>query len=91
MYVTVAIRNPAEPEKTWEGPCLVDTGAIDSVIPRPYLEAIGLGPRKQRRYTMADGSEANLDVTVGEIEFLGEVVGGDHRFSGTQAPSRCWE
>ena len=40
--VTVVIRNPAEPDRTWEGLFLVDTGAIDSLVPRPHLEAIGL-------------------------------------------------
>lgn len=34
MHVTVAIRNPAEPARAWEGPFLVDTGAIDSLVPR---------------------------------------------------------
>ena len=29
-HVTVVIRNPADPEKTWEGLFLVDTGAIVS-------------------------------------------------------------
>ncbi len=74
--VTVTIRNPAEPERTWEGLFLVDTGATDSLVPRPHLEAIGLAPRGQRRYELADGSELRLDVTVAEVEFMGEIVGG---------------
>ncbi len=41
-HVTVTIRNPAEPDRTWEGLFLVDTGVTDSLVPRPYLEAIGL-------------------------------------------------
>ena len=44
-HVTVVIRNPADPEKTWEGLFLVDTGAIDCLVPRPHLEAIGLKPK----------------------------------------------
>ena len=41
-HVTMAIRNPADPERVWEGLFLVDTGAIDCLVPRPYLESIGL-------------------------------------------------
>jgi clan AA aspartic protease len=74
--VTVTIRNPADPDRAWEGLFLVDTGAIDSFVPRPYLEAIGLKPKAQRVYELVDGSEVKMDITIGEIEFMGEVVGG---------------
>ncbi len=75
-HVTVTIRNPAEPDRTWEGLFLVDTGATDSLVPRPHLEAIGLQPRGGRTYELADGSELNLDITIAEIEFMGEITGG---------------
>ena len=75
-HVTVRITNPAEPDRFWEGLFLVDTGATDSLAPRSSLEAIGLEPRGQRKYELADGSELALDITVAEIEFMGEVVGG---------------
>ena len=75
-HVTVTIRNPAEPHKTWEALFLVDTGATDCLVPRPHLEAIGLSPRGQRVYELADGSEIKMDITVAEIEFMGEIVGG---------------
>ena len=74
--VTVTIRNPADLDKAWEGLFLVDTGATDSLVPRPYLEAIGLKPKGQRVYELADGSELKLDITVAQIEFMGEIVGG---------------
>jgi clan AA aspartic protease len=74
--VTVTIRNPAAPERAWEGLFLVDTGAIDSLVPRQHLEAIGLKPKAQRVYELADGSEVKMDITTGDIEFMGEVVGG---------------
>ena len=75
-HVTVRITNPAEPDRFWEGLFLVDTGATDSLVPRQHLEAIGLQPRGRRTYELADGSELAVDVTVAEIEFMGEVVGG---------------
>ncbi len=75
-HVTVAIRNPADPERYWEALFLVDAGATDSLVPRQHLEAIGLQPRGRRVYELADGSELAMDVTVAEIEFMGETVGG---------------
>ena len=32
-------------------------------------------PKGQRSYELADGSEVVLDVTVAEVEFMGETVG----------------
>jgi len=73
--VTVAIRNPGDPEKSWEGLFLVDTGSIDCLVPGNRLREIGLVPKGQRSYELADGSEVTLDVTVAEVEFMGEMVG----------------
>ena len=74
-HVTVTVRNPAEPEKSWEGLFLVDTGAVDCLVPAKHLRAIGLEPRAKRIYELADGSEVKLDITTGEIEFMGDLVG----------------
>ena len=74
-YVTATVRSPAEPYRTWQRLFLVDTGATDSLVPRTCLEAIGLQPKGQRTYDLADGSELSMDITVGQIEFMGEIVG----------------
>ncbi len=74
--VNVKIRNPAEPDRVWEGPFLVDTGAIDCLVPRQHLEAIGLMPKGHRVYNLADGSEVRMDITTGDLEFMDEIVGG---------------
>ena len=76
IHVTVTIRNPADPERAWDGLFLVDTGSTDSLVPRPHLEAIGLEPRGRRTYELADGSEIVMDIATAEIEFMGEMVGG---------------
>ncbi len=75
-HVTVTIRNPAEPDRTWEELFLVDTGSTDCLVPRPCLEAIGLRPKGQRVYEPADGREIRMDITTADIEFMGEIVGG---------------
>ncbi len=75
-YANVIIRNPAAPAREWEGQFLVDTGAIDSLVPRPILEAIGLEPAAQRNYELADGTEITMDVAGAEMELLGEFTAG---------------
>lgn len=75
-HVTAAIRNPAQPERVWEGSFLVDTGAIDCLVPRQHLESIGLAPVGERTYGMADGSEVKMDVGVAQIELMGDFTGG---------------
>ena len=84
-HVTVTIRNPAEPDRSWEGLFLVDTGATDSLVPRPHLEAIGLKPKGQRVYELADGREITMDITTADIEFMGEFVGGTILFGDVDA------
>ena len=55
---------------------MVDTGATDCLVPRPCLDGIGLRPKGQRVYELADGQEIALDITTADIEFMGEIVGG---------------
>ena len=84
-HVMVTIRNPAQPERCWEGLFQVDAGATDSLVPRPHLEAIGLEPRGRRIHESAGGNEIATDITVGEIEFMGETVGGTILFGAADA------
>ncbi len=75
-HVTVRISNPADRDRFWEGLFLVDTGATDCLVPRQYLEAIGVEPEGKRTYELANGSELSLDITGARIEFMGELVHG---------------
>lgn len=74
-HVNVTIRNPANLARKWEGKFLVDTGAIDSLVPRSCLEAIDIKPQGQRAYELADGSEARMDVALARVELMGEFTG----------------
>ena len=84
-HVMAAIRNPADPDRVWEGMFLVDTGAIDCLVPGPSLESIGLAPKGERVYGLADGSEVRMNITTGDVEFMGEVVGATIVFGGADA------
>jgi clan AA aspartic protease len=73
--VPVTVRNLADPSQFWEGSFVVDTGAVDCVVPRQRLEAIGLTSRSKRLYTLADGSKIEMDITTAQVEFMGEIAG----------------
>ncbi len=75
-HVTVTVKNPAARDRVWQGEFLVDTGAIESLVPRQYLEAIGVEPIGSRTYEMADGRRLQLDIGGAELEFMGETVIG---------------
>ncbi|MGA2032081.1 MAG: clan AA aspartic protease [Thermoguttaceae bacterium] len=74
-HVTAAVSNPADPDRRWEALFLVDTGATDCYVPASRLREVGIVPRGQRTYELADGSELALKVGVAQIEFMGDIVG----------------
>jgi len=69
------VSDPAHAGRFWTGDFLVDTGAIDSLVPRQHLEAIGVQAQGRRSYSLADGSETEMEVGVAQLEFLGDFVG----------------
>ena len=84
-HVTVLVRNPAEPDRAWESLFLVDTGAVDCMVPGSRLKELGLKAKGQRTYELADGSEVRMDITTGDIEFMGEIVGATIIFGPDEA------
>ncbi len=74
-HVTVTVRNPVKPGKTWEGLFLVDGRAWDSWVPGKILRTLGFLPKGQRTYELADGAKMTVKATAGELEFMGEIVG----------------
>ncbi|MEX2317340.1 MAG: clan AA aspartic protease [Pirellulales bacterium] len=75
-HVTVAISNPADRARNWEGLFLVDTGAIDCMAPANALFDIGIKPEGKKTYELADGTEVQFEFGLARIEFLGDVAGG---------------
>jgi clan AA aspartic protease len=75
-HVTVAISDPADRTRKWEGLFFVDTGAIDSMAPAKALSEIGIKPEGKKTYELADGTEVQFEFGLARIEFLGEVAGG---------------
>jgi clan AA aspartic protease len=75
-YVNVTVRNPAEPQRAWEGRFLVDTGASHSMVPGTHLDAIGVSPEMRRDCEMADGSVEAFGVGGARLDFMGRSVWG---------------
>lgn len=85
IHVDVAIRSMTEPDRVWEGKFLVDTGATDTLVPRQYLESIGLKPETYRSYGLADGKELRFGIAGARIEFMGDFTHGDVVFGDEDA------
>lgn len=85
IFRTAAVSNPSQPDRRWAGDFLIDTGAIDCVVPRRHLEAIGIEPEERRAYRLADGTEVMLDVGIVRLEFMGGRSGVDAVFADDDA------
>jgi len=55
-YVDIEVAHPGTLAKWAKVRCLVDSGAVYSVIPSRVLEDLGIEPIDEQEYTLADGS-----------------------------------
>ena len=76
IHVTVALKNLAVANGTYEADFLVDTGATDSLAPAAALKKIGIQPKGQMAYELADGTVQEFQFGVVQIEFMGEITAG---------------
>ena len=82
-HVMVTVRNPLDRQRCLEGRFLVDTGAVDSLVPRRWLEEVGIEPQGRRTYRLADGDAVEFEIAFAHLEFMDDVaparviVGGD--------------
>ena len=70
-----------QPERSWEGEFLVDTGAYHCLVPRQHLEAIGIEPEGTQVCRLADGSPMRFDKALARIELMGEYAGATVLFA----------
>lgn len=75
--ITLEVGNVADPEHTINVLCLVDSGAIYSVIPRAILESLGIKPIARETYRLADGQEIQRDKGVALFSYDGRRGGAD--------------
>ena len=53
--VSLKVKNPAKPSKVFEGEFLVDSGASYTVVPEDILRKLGIKPRWEEKFSLADG------------------------------------
>lgn len=85
IRVDVTVRNPAQPDRAWQGEFLVDTGAYHCLVPRKHLEAIGLEPDGAEVCRLADGSPMRFDKALARVELMGEYAGATVLFADDDA------
>ncbi|MBI3358489.1 MAG: aspartyl protease family protein [Nitrospirae bacterium] len=73
--IPVTILNPSDATRSWTGDFLVDTGAIDTLVPTSRLEAMGIHVRMLKKYRMADGSTVELKTGTIEVAIENHIVG----------------
>lgn len=71
----ITVRLVGGPEGWTEVECVVDTGFIGAalVLPRDVVDGLGLVISGHEQFDMVGGTRASADVTVGQVEWLGEV------------------
>jgi hypothetical protein len=55
-HITVAVSDLAKSAVPYQGEFLVDTGAIDCLVPGDHLLAAGIKPEGKAIYELADGT-----------------------------------
>ena len=73
--LTLEIGNPARPDVTELVECLVDSGAVYSVVPSAVLERLGIAPLVEERFRLADGSSVTRRKGIALFKY-GDRVGG---------------
>jgi len=80
-HVTASI-GPLTGRKRYEAEFLVDTGAIDCLVPASELKRVGIKPEGRDVYELANGKTVELPVGFARIRFMGaetvtKVIFGD--------------
>lgn len=72
--VTLKIKNPVEPEKSFEAEFLVDTGAQYTVVPFNVWKELDLKPQRKQKFSLADGTIVERQVGSAFVEFKGTEI-----------------
>lgn len=83
-HVAVRIRKFGS-EESYTTTFLVDTGAMDSMVPASALRKLGIQPLGSDAYELGSGELVEYPYGVAEMSFLGEVIGTRIVFG----PERC--
>jgi len=71
--VRVTVSNPHDPTRSRELDCLVDSGAIYSVVPRGVLLELGIEPDDVESFTLADMTPIKRETGQAAFTFRGRT------------------
>jgi clan AA aspartic protease len=74
-YVELEVANPAAPDGAERVELLVDSGALNTVIPADVLEGLGIRPLSEQTFRLANGSTIRRRRGVAVFRY-GERIGG---------------
>lgn len=69
--VTAAVSSLVKTQKRYEASFLVDTGAIDCLVPRSRLLKIGIRPEGKAVYELANGQPVEYEYGFARVSFMG--------------------
>jgi aspartyl protease family protein len=75
--IDLDIGNVSDPETMESVTCLVDSGAVYSVIPRPVLERLNIKPISTEMFTLANGERIERQKGVALFRYEGRIGGAD--------------
>ena len=70
-HVRVRVGNPAEGPLAEEVRCLVDSGAVYSLIPESVLQRLGIRPHSTREFILANGEVIRRRLATATFEYEG--------------------
>lgn len=70
-HVRVRVGNPAQPEKTEEVLCLVDSGAVYSLVPEAVLRRLDVAPHSEREFILASGDVIRRRLATATFQYEG--------------------
>ena len=70
-HVSVKVGNPANGRQTEVVRCLVDSGAIYSLVPRPVLRRLGIRAHSTREFVLANGDVIRRRLATATFEYSG--------------------
>ena len=68
-FATVKVGNPANGHRSEAVQCLIDSGAVYSLIPEPVLRRLGIEPHSSREFVLGDGQVIQRRLATATFEY----------------------
>ena len=83
-FVPITVSNPASPAIKTTIDCLIDSGAVYSVIPKRILNKLKIRPEETRQFTLDNGQKMKRAVGIARFQMNGKKGGAPVVFGETK-------